>query len=51
MGEADLKPEFLVKDEAELRGLFPETHAITIQKGLGSLDAHAGAFIARAPFL
>lgn len=41
----------LVKDDAALRALFPATHAIALQKSMTRLDAHAKAFIARAPFL
>lgn len=46
-----LKPEFLVRDEAGLRALFPATHAVAKQKSLDHLDRHATDFIARAPFL
>ena len=42
---------FLIRNEAELRALFPATHAIALQKSLPRLDAHARAFIARAPFV
>ena len=46
-----LKPEFLVRTEEDLRALFPPTHAIAIQKSMNRLDQHARAFIARSPFL
>ena len=46
-----IKPEFLVRDEAALRALFPATHAVAKLKSLNHLDHHARGFIARAPFL
>ncbi|WP_174802455.1 pyridoxamine 5'-phosphate oxidase family protein [Martelella limonii] len=47
----ELKTEFLVGDEQELRSLFPATHDIAAKKSLPRLDRHAIDFIARAPFL
>ncbi len=47
----ELKPEFLVKDEADLRSLFPPTHEISIAKCRDRLDKHAMEFLARSPFL
>lgn len=47
----ELKTEFLVGDEQELRSLFPATHDIAAKKSLSRLDRHAIDFIARAPFL
>ncbi|WP_108813531.1 pyridoxamine 5'-phosphate oxidase family protein [Loktanella sp. Alg231-35] len=44
-------PEFLIKDEADLRALFPQTHGMAQIKCLDHLDVHAKDFIARAPFL
>lgn len=46
-----LKPEFLIKDDASLRALFPPTHEVAVSKCLDRLDVHAKAFIARSPFL
>ena len=46
-----LKTEFLITDVAALRALFPPTHDAAQKKCLPRLDAHARAFIARAPFL
>ena len=46
-----LKPEFLVKDQEDLRSLFPATHAIAVEKCQDRLDKHAIAFVARSPFL
>lgn len=46
-----LKAEYLVKDEAELRGLFPPTHPVAVTKCQDRLDRHAMDFIARSPFL
>jgi len=48
---AKLNPEYLIKDEAELRSLFSATHPIAIEKCQSHLDRHAREFIARAPFL
>ncbi len=48
---ADFDDRHLVTDEAALRALFPETHALAVQKCLDRLDAHARDFIARSPFL
>jgi uncharacterized protein len=50
-GDGAMKPEFLVEDIEALRGLFPATHPIAVQKSLDHLDRHAVDFIARAPFL
>ncbi len=47
----DLNPEFIVKDEVDLRSHFAETHPIAVQKCLDHLDPHAKEFIGRAPFL
>lgn len=47
----DLQDTHGVTNEAELRALFPPTHAIALQKALPGLDPHAKAFVARAPFL
>jgi PPOX class probable FMN-dependent enzyme len=47
----ELKPEFLVNTEDELRSFFPPTHAVAVDKCQESLDKHARDFIARAPFL
>ncbi len=49
--ETELKPEFLVKDEEDLRSLFPPTHAIAVEKCQKRLDRHARDFLARSPFL
>ena len=46
-----LNPEFLVRDEAELRSLFPPTNPIAVDKCQDRLDRHAVDFVARAPFL
>ncbi len=48
---ADINPEFLITNEDQLRALFPQTHAIALQKSLNHIDKHAAAFLARAPFL
>ncbi|AJY47552.1 pyridoxamine 5'-phosphate oxidase family protein [Martelella endophytica] len=47
----ELKPEFLVTDEQELRALFPATHELASKKCQPRLDRHAIDFIARSPFL
>lgn len=49
--ETYLKPEFLIKDEADLRALFPATHTVAVDKCQSRLDQHAMDFIARSPFL
>ena len=46
-----LKPDFLIKDERELRSLFPATHALAAVKCQDHLDNHAIDFVARSPFL
>jgi PPOX class probable FMN-dependent enzyme len=46
-----LKPEFLVKDEEDLRSLFPATHPLAVKKCQDHLDKHAMDFVARSPFL
>ncbi len=49
--ETQLKPEFLVNTEEELRSFFPATHPVAVEKCQESLDKHARDFIARSPFL
>lgn len=49
--EIQLKPEFLVKDEEDLRSLFPTTHPIAVEKCQNRLDKHAMDFVARSPFI
>jgi PPOX class probable FMN-dependent enzyme len=49
--DATPDPAFGIADEAALRALFPPTHALAVDKVQDRLDAHARAFIARAPFL
>lgn len=46
-----VNPEFLIKDEAQLRSLFPATHALALTKCQDRLDKHAKDFLARSPFL
>lgn len=46
-----LQDEYVIRDEAALRALFPPTHDLALKKALSRLDAHARDFIARAPFL
>ena len=46
-----LKPDYLLRDEADLLALFPATHGLALQKCLSRLDPHAMDFVARAPFL
>jgi PPOX class probable FMN-dependent enzyme len=43
--------DFLITSEADLRALFPPTHAIALEKCQDHLDTHSRALIARAPFL
>ena len=49
--KTQLKPEFLVKDEKDLRSLFSATHPIAVEKCQNHLDKHAMNFVARSPFL
>jgi uncharacterized protein len=49
--EKALNEDFLIKDEAQLRALFPATHALAVQKCINRLDEHSIAFVARSPFL
>lgn len=44
-------PAHTLTDEAALRALYGPTHDLAVQKTIPSLDAHARAFIMRAPFL
>lgn len=47
----ELDPQFVIRDEQSLRGLFHATHPLAAQKCLGFLDKHAQDFIRRSPFL
>ena len=49
--KTQLKPEFLVKDEKDLRSLFSATNPIAVEKCQNHLDKHAMNFVARSPFL
>lgn len=51
MSTALLRPEYLVRDEAALRSLFPPTQTLAAMKSLTALDPHAQEFIRRSPFL
>lgn len=51
MSTALPRPEYLVRDEAALRSLFPPTHTLAAMKSLTALDPHAQEFIRRSPFL
>jgi uncharacterized protein len=46
-----IDPEHTITDEQALRDLFPPTHDMAISKIQTTLDQHAQAFIARAPFV
>lgn len=46
-----MEPNHVIKDEAELRGLYPATHELAIQKFQDRLGIHAQEFIRRSPFL
>lgn len=49
--EPTLRPDFLIDDEAELRRLFPPTHAVALKKSIDHLDRHALDFVSKSPFL
>jgi PPOX class probable FMN-dependent enzyme len=51
MSEFQANPQFAIKDEASLRGLFDRQTALAIHKCQSFLDKHAQAFIRRSPFL
>ena len=47
----DLRPEFEITTEADLRALFAPTHGLALQKSIDRMDGHAADFVARSPFL
>jgi PPOX class probable FMN-dependent enzyme len=47
----ELRPEFLIKDEDDLRSTYPATHEIALKKCMDHVDKHARAFIERSPFM
>jgi len=49
--ETELKPEYLINDEAQLRALFPPTHDIAVKKSQEQLDRYTIEFIKRSPFI
>ena len=51
MKQFELNPDFVIKDEHSLRGLFQETHPLAALKSQRLLDTHAQAFIRRSPFV
>ena len=50
MTKYEIKTEFLINSEEDLRALFPPTHELAIKKQQTKIDKHARDFIARAPF-
>ena len=46
-----MKPEHRVRDEDNLRALFPPTHGLAALKSQPTLDRHAQDFIRLSPFL
>lgn len=51
MSEFNVSPEFVIKDEAALRGMFDAQTPLAVRKCLRSLDKYAQDFIRRSPFL
>lgn len=51
MTEFTPDPAFAVTDETTLRGLFPATHDLAVQKVLDHIDPHARNYIERSPFV
>jgi PPOX class probable FMN-dependent enzyme len=49
--EFKANPDFVIRDEGTLRGLFQATHDLAIVKCQSALDVHAREFIRRSPFL
>jgi PPOX class probable FMN-dependent enzyme len=49
--EEMVDPKFVINDEDALRGLYPATHDLALQKFQQELGVHAQAFIRRSPFL
>lgn len=51
MSDFKINPEFVIADEASLRGMFRPTHPLAAQKCLGALDTYAQDFIRLSPFV
>jgi PPOX class probable FMN-dependent enzyme len=51
MREYEAQPQFVIRDEQSLRGLYQPTHALAALKSMNALDRHAQEFIRRSPFL
>lgn len=51
MSGFELKPEFLINDEAALRSLYAPVHDLAVKKERQTLGPNAIAFIERSPFL
>ena len=49
--QTPLNPDFLVRDEADLRRTFSATHDLAVKKCIDHIDTHARAFIERSPFI
>lgn len=47
----ETRAEYLVMDSDDLRALYPPVHRLAALKSMPHLDAHAQAFLERAPFL
>ena len=51
MTKYSINTEFLIKNEADLRALFPPTHELAVKKQQTKIDQHARDFISRSPFV
>ncbi|WP_196260072.1 pyridoxamine 5'-phosphate oxidase family protein [Pelagibacterium limicola] len=51
MRRYQVDPEFVIRDEQALRGLFPAQTSLAAQKCQDALDEHTRGFIRRSPFL
>lgn len=51
MSKFELQPEFVINDEATLRGLYAPVHDLAVKKERQTLGPNAQAFIRRSPFL
>lgn len=51
MSKFELQPEFVINDDATLRGLYAPVHDLAVKKERQTLGPNAQAFIRRSPFL
>ena len=51
MSKPNIRKEFIITDEDDLRSRFPQRHPLAVEKCRATLDEHTIGFIKRSPFI